>query len=127
MSLTHITAIRNAIADACVDLIDSGSLDAQGDLVFMTVGDVEVATLPLSNPSFGAAAEGVATANAISDDTNATGGTIAKFKLQDRDNNEVVRGSVTVTSGGGDIELSSLVIGSGDTVSLSSLTYTPTT
>jgi len=123
MAITHVTAIRNTVANAVVDAIDSGSADANGDLVFMTSGDVEVATLAMTNPAFGAAASGIATASAISDDTSATGGTVAKFKLQDRDNAEVLRGSVTATGNGGDIELSSLTVGAGDTVSMSSLTY----
>jgi hypothetical protein len=124
MTLTHSTAIRSVLADALVDAVDGGSGDANGDLVFMTSGDVEVATLAFANPAFGAASSGVATANAIADDTNATGGTVELFKIQNLANTEVVRGSVTATSGGGDIELSSVVVGVGDTVSISSLTYT---
>ena len=124
MALTHATAARNASANAVVDLLDAGATDANGDLVIMTSADAAVATLALSNPAFGNAAAGVATANAISDDTNAAGGTAALFKLQDRDNVEVVRGTVTATGGGGDIELSSTNISAGDTVSISSLTYT---
>jgi len=124
MALTHATAARNAAANAVVDLLDAGVTDANGDLVIMTSADVAVATLALTNPAFGNAAAGVATANAISDDTNAAGGTAALFKLQDRDNVEVVRGTVTATGGGGDIELSSTNISAGDTVSISSLTYT---
>jgi len=124
MAVTHVVAVRNAVANAVVDLIDGGSGDANGDLVYMTSGDAEVATLALSSTAFGASSSGTATAASISDDSSATGGTIAKFKLQDKGNSEVLRGSVTATSGGGDIELSSLVIGSGDTVSTSSLTYT---
>jgi archaellin len=89
----------------------------------MTSGDVEVATLGFSNPAFGAASSGTATANAISDDTSATGGTIAKFKTQDRDNSEVYQGNVTLSGGGGDIELSSLNIIASDTVQMASLTY----
>lgn len=127
MALAHITAARNGMADYIVDLLDLGSADAQGDLVFMTSGDVEVATLALSNPAFGASVAGVATASAISDDSNATGGTAALFKLVDRDNNELLRGTVTATSGGGDIELSSVVIGAGSTVSMTSLTYAAST
>lgn len=124
MALTHVTAVRNAVSDVVVDSIDVGTTDANGDLVYQTSGDVEVATLAMANPSFGASAAAVATANAIVDDTSATGGTVSKFKLQDRDNGEVLQGSVTATSGGGDIELSSVVIAATDTVSTSSLTYT---
>lgn len=123
MALTHVTAVRNAMADACVDVIDTGTTDANGDLEIMTSGDAEVATLECSNPAFGAAAGGTATAATISDDTNAAGGTAALFRFKDRDNGEVFRGTVTATGGGGDIELSSVAIGATDTVSISSFTY----
>jgi hypothetical protein len=123
MALVHVTAARNGMADYVVDLIDVGATDLNGDLVFMTSGDVEVATLAMSNPAFGAAAAGTATAAAISDDSSATGGTVALFKIQDRNNAEVFRGTVTATGGGGDIELSSVSIGAGSTVSMTSLTY----
>jgi hypothetical protein len=122
MALTHTTAVRNVLADATVDAIDSGTTDTTGDLVIMTSGDVEVATLSWSaTPAFGAASSGTATMNAINDDTSATGGTAALFKFQDRDNTEVFRG--TVATSGGDINLSSLSIGAGDTVSMTSFTY----
>lgn len=124
MSITLTTSARNAAANAVVDLLDVGTTDANGDLVIMTSGDVEVATLGLSNPAFGAAATGVATASAITSDTSATGGTAALHKMQNRDNTEVWRGTVTATGGGGDIELSSVSIGAGDTVAVSSYTYT---
>lgn len=121
MAITHVAAVRNGLADYVVDTIDAGA--GAGALVIMTSGDVEVATLTFSDPAFGAAAGGTATANAISDDTNATGGTAALFKVQDSDTNEVFRGTVTATGGGGDIELSSVSIGVGDTVSITSFTY----
>lgn len=122
MATTHTTAIRSGIADYVCDAVDGGT--GAGDLVFMTSGDVEVATLAFSTTAFGAAASGVCTAAAISDDTNATGGTVALFKVVDGDGTEIFRGSVTATGGGGDIELSSVSIGATDTVSVSSLTYT---
>jgi hypothetical protein len=122
MAVTLTTAARNAACNAIVDLIDVGTTDANGDLLIATSGDVEVATLACSNPAFGAAATGVATAAAISDDTNATGGTAAIFWFQDRDNTEVFRGSVGTS--GADLNLSSVVIGSGDTVSVSAFTAT---
>ncbi len=124
MALTHVTGVRNAIADVVVDLVDIGSTDANGDLVLMTSGDVEVATLAMANPAFGAGSSGTATANAVADDASATGGTVALFKIQDLNNAEIFRGTVTGVSGGGDIELTGgVVIGAGTTVSLSSFTY----
>ena len=124
MAITHSTAVRNGLADLAVDALEGGAGDANGDLVIMTSGDVEVATLAFANPAFGAALSGTATAAAISDDTSATGGTAALFKVQDLSNTEVWRGTVTSTGGGGDIELSSVNIGGGDTVAITSFTYT---
>lgn len=71
MAVTHPTAVRNAIADLVVDGIDAGA--AAGTLEFQTAGSVEVATLTFSDPAFGAAAAGVATASAITSDSSATG------------------------------------------------------
>lgn len=126
-AITHTTTVRNGLADYVVDLLDVGATNPEGWLVIMTSGDVEVATLPMSNPAFGAAAAGVATASAITDDTSATGGTAALFRLNDRNGTEILRGSVTATGGGGDIELSTVIIPAAGTVSISSLTYTANT
>lgn len=117
---TLSTAGRNAACNAVVDLIDAGA--AAGTLVFKTSGDVEVATLTFSDPAFGNAATGVATASAITSDTSATGGTTTKATMQDSDANIVI--TPTVGTSGSDINLSSTTIGAGDTVSMSSLTVT---
>lgn len=122
MALTHATALRNTLADAVDTAANAGTGAAQ--VVIMTSGDVEVATLTMSDPAFGAASSGSITAGTISDDTNATGGTAALFKIQDSAGTEVYRGTVTATGGGGDLELSSTNISAGDTVSIGSLVYT---
>jgi hypothetical protein len=51
MGITLSTPARNAACDAIVDLVDGGTGDANGDLVFMTSGDSEVATLALAAPA----------------------------------------------------------------------------
>lgn len=114
------TSARNAACNAIVDLIDAGA-DA-GTLVFQTSGDAEVATLTFSDPAFGSAASGVATAGAITSDTSATGGTVAQASAFDSNAAKVIE--FTVSTSGADINLSSLTIGAGDTVSMSSLTVT---
>jgi hypothetical protein len=124
MAVTHPVAVRTSIADHVVDKLDVGTTDPNGDLRFLTDADAEVALLQFSATAFGGATNGTATANAITSDDNATGGTIAKATLRDRDNTVIIQCSVTATAGGGDIELSSVVVSSGQTVSLSSLTYT---
>ena len=122
MSLTHPTAVRTALADFVVDQLDEGT--PPGTLVMQTSGGVTVATLTFSNPAFGAAVAGVATANAITSDTNAVGGTIAKAELRNAAGSPKILCSVTATGGGGDITLSSVIISAGQTVSITSLTYT---
>lgn len=118
MAVTHGTATRTSLATAVLDDIDVGTA---GNLVFRTSGDVEVATCPLSLTS-GVVSGAVLTFNAISDETDATGGTVAKFTVEDSSAVDVLLGNVQTS--GGDINLSSLVVGAGDTVSVSSLTYT---
>lgn len=126
MALVHTTAIRNGIADYVVDQIDTGT--GAGKLEFQTAGDVVVATLTFSAVAFGAAASGVATAAAITSDTNAVGGTIAKARIKKGTSLvEILSCSVTATGGGGDITLSSVVVSAGQTVAVSSLTYTAPT
>jgi hypothetical protein len=124
MAITLTAAARNAACDAIVDLVDGGSSDSTGDLVLMTAGDVEVATLAFSNPAFGASSAGVATANALSNDTSATGGTATKCKVVDRDNVTVWEGTVGITGSGEDVELASNIIGAGDIVAVTSCTFT---
>ena len=120
------TLARDAMCNALVDLIDGGA--GAGTLQFETLGDVEVATLTFSDPAFDASgtaggnAAGVATANAITDDTNATGGTIAQASFYDSNSNKILE--ATCGTSGAEINLSSLSIGAGDTVSISSLTVT---
>ena len=118
MAVTHGAATRNNIADAVLADIDAGTA---GDLIFRTSGDAEVATLQLSTVS-GVVSGAVNTFAAISDDTSATGGIVAKFTVESSASAEVLLGAVATS--GSDINMSSLTVGAGDTVSCSSLTYT---
>lgn len=117
---TLSTAGRDAACNAVVDLLDAGS--PPGNLVFRTSGDVEVATLPFSNPAFGNSSTGTATAGSITSDTSATGGTTTKATLENAAGTAVL--TVTVGTSGSEINLSSTAIGAGDTVSMSALTVT---
>lgn len=121
MAVTHPTAVRTGVANFVVDQLDEGT--PPGTLEFQTSGDVEVATLTFATTAFGAASSGVATAATITSDTNATGGTIAKARMKNAAGTDKIICSVTATGGGGDIELSSVVISAGQTVSMTSLTY----
>jgi len=127
MSVTHTNTVRTGLADYVTAAIDAGA--SNGVLQFQTAGDAEVATLAFSDPSFPGATNGVATASAITADSSAAGGTIAKARAYTTTDGitpvtEVWACSVTATGGGGDIELNSLVVSAGQQVSVSALTYT---
>jgi hypothetical protein len=122
MTLTHSTAVRNGVADLVVDDIDGGT--GAGAFLLLTAADAVVAELPFSDPAFAAASGGAAAANAITSDTNAAGGEVAKFAWVDGDDTVIVEGTVTGTGGGGDIEMTSTTVAATETVSCSSATYT---
>lgn len=123
MAVTHPTAVRTGIADFVVDQLDEGS-PSGGFLVMRTSGDVQVATLRFGATAFGSAVAGVAAANAITSDINATGGTIAKATMENASGTAKVNCSVTAIGGGGDITLNSVVVSAGQTVACTALTYT---
>lgn len=116
MTVSHLEATRNGIADHVVDQLDGGTL-----IFYASNGTTEVATLTFDTPAFGAAAAGVATAGTITSDTSATGGTTTIANLVTSGASEIVECSVGTS--GADINLSNNVIGAGDTVSMSALTY----
>ena len=123
-TLQHPTSVRNGITDYVVDLIDAGS--GAGALKFYTAnGGTLLATLTFSDPAFGAAASGTADANSITANTNTGAGTVAWFEVEDSDGNVVFEGDVSSDDAGtGSIQLSSTALGTGDTVSVSTLSYT---
>jgi hypothetical protein len=125
MAVTHSTAARNAATDAVTALIG-----ASGNLVFRLTGTIgapgtAVATCPLSADAFGDSSSGTATANAITDDTNATGNAspVATASLQTSGGTLVIH--FAVAASGSDFDLSGgLTITAGDTVEVTALTYT---
>lgn len=125
MAVTHSVAALQAATDAVTALIG-----ASGNLAFRLAGTVSapgtvVATLPLSATAFGAAdTAGIATANAITPDSNATGNAspVATATLQTSGGTVVIHCAVAASAS--DINMSNgLVVANGDTVSCSSLTY----
>lgn len=124
MSVTHPTAVRNTVCDLVVD-----SLDPNGKLVFRLSGNANapgtaVATLSLSATAFGAASSGVATAAAITSDTNATGNASPVATATLETSGGTVKVHCAVAASGSDINMSNgLTIAAGDTVTCTSLTY----
>jgi len=96
------TTARNAACDAIVDLIDGGS--AAGYIQVRTgaaptnPGDANsgtlLATLTFSDPAFGAASGGVATASAITSDSSAdASGDAGHFRAFDSNNVCILQGT----------------------------------
>jgi hypothetical protein len=127
MAINNIaTTVRNGMADVFVDAIDVGTTDATGDLAGYSAAFASLLfENNFSNPAFGAAAVGVATANAISDDVSANNtGTAAVGRLRNRDNTTVAEFTITATGGGGDLQLNTLAVTAGDRIGISSATVT---
>lgn len=129
MAVTHETTVRSGIADYVVDLLDAGTTVTYPFIEFKTsagtsaVTNGEVAHCDFTGATaFGAASSGVATAGTIADDTSAAGGTTTKAYFYDQDNTPLF--SCSVGTSGEDINLSNNVISAGQTVSVTSLTYT---
>ena len=118
MALVLESALKNVLADA----IDT-DIGTAGYMEFQTSGDAEVATITFQNPAFGSAAGGIITLAGVPlSDTSATGGTVAQFSIFASGAVKKMEGVVQVS--GADLDLSSLVVGVGDTVELTAFTIT---
>lgn len=132
MATRIATSARNAAADAIVDLLDA---DAGAGYIEIRTGaqpatpntaatGTLLATIPLSDPAFGAAAAGVATAAAIAAVAGVAAGTAGWFRAYDNSGDAVIDGSVTATGGGGDMTLNTTTISVGVDVDVTSWTVT---
>jgi len=125
-------AAASASADAVVDLIDAGAgagtiklygatipTDADTAVGAQTLG----ATLTFSDPAFGAASNGAATASAIASDSSADANvTVTWGRIAD--SNGVTVMDVTVGTSGEDINFNTNVLVAGAAVAITALTYT---
>lgn len=137
------TCIRNAVAismlDVLVDALDGGAGAATIEIrtgsppAATTTADsgTLLATLTCSDPAFGAAVDdtgnhrAMATANAITSDTNADAtNTAGHFRAKDSNGVVIIQG--TVGTSAADMILNTVSITAGDTVSCSSwIVYMP--
>lgn len=125
-------AARSASTDAIVDRIDAGA--GAGTLKIYTgsqpadADDAEsgtlLVTITLSDPAYGAASNGVASLSGTPSGTAVAAGTAGYFRVEDSTGANVFDGSVTATGGGGDLELDNTSIASGQSVTISSLSFT---
>ena len=121
---------RNAAADAQTARCNggtvklySGTRPATGETALS--GNTLLATGTFGSPAFGAASNGVATANAIAQENNAPAGGVATFaRLFTSGGATVADVSVTVNGGGGELQINSTTIVAALIVQFGALTYT---
>ena len=123
MTVSHSDNMQNAITNLVVDSLDVGA-GANATLEFQTSAGAALAVLTFGTTAFGnsgASVVGLATANAMTPESNATAGIVAKAAMKDQDGVEKVL--CAVGTSGSDINISSLTLSSGDQVTMTSLTY----
>jgi hypothetical protein len=104
MSITLVTAARNVMADAVVDLLDvSGPGNVQiGTGSFASI----LATLTLPNPAFGSASGGTASLSSLIQDTSADNtGTAAVFRMRTSGGTAIISGFTKTSDDGSDITI----------------------
>jgi len=131
MALTLSTAVRNAILDAIETVIGtSAKLKIRTGAAPSNVGAAStgtvLATLDLPSDWMAAASGGTKAKSGTWQDTSADGtGTAAHYEITASDGTTVhLRGSVTATGGGGDIEVDNTSFVSGQSFAISSYTWT---
>ncbi len=128
MALGIIVAGRNNMLDELQALIDqdvgAGELRIFDSPRPATGGGetTQLAALTLTDPFAPAAAAGVMTASEIFDDTSTVAGTADWFRLVDNSGDPIIDGDVGTS--GSDLNLNSVAISAGGTVSVTSFVVT---
>ena len=129
MALGFVATLRNNMLDEITALVDAGASNGfiriYDGVRPATGGAVTtlLAELDMSDPSFPAAAGGVLTANAITDEASApAAGTATWFRVVDSDGTAIIDGDVGTS--GSDMNLNSTAITSGLSVSVTSFILT---
>ena len=128
MALGIVAAYRDDMLDQLQIAIDQDV--GAGDLVILNAPrpatgaakTTTLATLVLTDPVAPAASAGVLTFSAIADDTSTIAGTAAWFRLEDNSGDPIIDGDVGTS--GSDLNLNSLAISAGGTVSVTSFVIT---
>ncbi len=121
MALTLETGLQNDLANQIDDSVNTGGGTA--NMKFENAADVELATINFQNPAFGGAAAGVITLQGTPlEDNNTDAGTIEHFSIYARSGTKQLEGTVALA--GGDINITSLLIASGETLELTSFSIT---
>lgn len=122
------SGMQDRQADSLVDDFDGGALEIRTGAQPADANAADAGTLLVSitlpTPAFGASSSGTASKSGTWSGTAGNTGTAAHFRMKNAANTRRVDGSVTATGGGGEIELSSTSITSGQTVTINSFAVT---
>lgn len=122
MPVVYNTTVKNSRMTVVRDAIDAGSSGGTLEIGTSGMGTV-LAVIPLADPS-GSVSSGVLTFSMPQSDTNADAtGTAAEARIKDSSGTVVISG-LTVGTSGANINLSSVGITAGDTVTINSATIT---
>lgn len=124
---------RNAAADAIVDLIDGGAgagtcgirTGAPPSTPATADSGTLLGTCTFSDPAFGAASSGTATASSITDDSSAdASGDAGHFRVYDSNSNCIFQGTAGEAADSTDMTFDNKSIVSGGTIAITSFTVT---
>lgn len=130
MAIDFSTAVRNAMLDVIESTISTSAVLKIRTGAPPGIGEADsgtvLATMSLPSDWMAAASNGSkALAGTWQDASADASGTAAHFRIYASDGTtQHIEGTVTVTSGGGDIELDSVSITAGQSVTISSFTLT---
>ncbi len=126
MTITHSDTLRGNLSYfVCGANMDSDSGSAVLEFATNASFTTILASLRFSRPhAFGSGVVPVQVANPITPDINAVAGVCTAFRITSGNGAVMMQGTVTAVGGGGDIQLSSVNFANGDTISVTSLTYT---
>lgn len=124
MAVTYTTAVKNARLDAVKTAIDAGAGAGKLEICSASYASI-LATITLGDPSAAAASGGVLTFSGFprSDSSADATGTAAVARIRDSNNTDIITG-LTVGTSGSDINLDSLSITAGQSVTINSATIT---
>lgn len=125
--------LRSNRLDEITAMIDAGTINPTGTIRLYDgaqpakggAATTLLAECEYQLPSFPAASGGTMTANAVTAEASApNAGTATWARMVDRDGNFVMDGTVTATSGGGDVEIDNVVIAAGQQVNVTTVQFT---
>lgn len=134
MAISISTAARDAAVSAVAALVDAdvgaGTMQIRTGAKPAAVSDPAtgtlLATVTLADPAFTGPATGVMTLDTtpVLSTTGVAAGTAGWFRMFDNSGDAILDGTVTVTAGGGDLEMNTTSISIGLTVEITAGTLT---